>query len=75
MGVNNSNALLISSKASKRVREGRRENTSHLKTTSSVPGLQKLGAHSWSSTYRAPKTSIRYTKKPVPKIINVWYNF
>ena len=75
MGVNNSNTLLISSKASKRVREGRRENTSHLKTTSSVPGLQKLGAHSWLSTYRAPKTSIRYTKKPVPKIINVWYNF
>ena len=75
MGVNNSNTLLIFSKASKRVREGRRENTSHLKTTYSVPGLQKFGAHSWSSTYRAPKTSIRYKKKCVPKIINVWYNF
>ena len=33
-----------------------------------VTGLQILGARSWVCTYRAPKTSIRYTKKIAPEI-------
>ena len=31
-------------------------------------GLQKLGTRLWACTYRAPKTSIRYTKKRAPKL-------
>ena len=33
-------------------------------------GLQKLGARLWACTYRAPNTSIRYTKKHAPKLNN-----
>ena len=35
-------------------------------------GLQKLGAHSQASTYRVPKTLIRYTKKQAPKINSMY---